>query len=79
MIILILIHEVICFSDVGTFEMFARMLTVHCDQNDSYEITLNGFLSQKNKRNKKRNFRSPLWETFLSVKAQVGMFTKLST
>ena len=26
--------------------------------------------SQKNKRNKKRNFRSPLWETFLSDKAE---------
>ena len=23
--------------------MFVRMLTVHCDQNDSYEITINGF------------------------------------
>ena len=24
-------------------EMFVRMLTVHCDQNNSYEITINGF------------------------------------
>ena len=24
-------------------EMFVRMLTVHCDQNDSYEITINGY------------------------------------
>ena len=23
--------------------MFVRMLTVHCDQNNSYEITINGF------------------------------------
>ena len=23
--------------------MFVRMLTVHCDQNNSYEITTNGF------------------------------------
>ena len=37
------------------------------------------FSSQKNKQYKKRNFRSPLWETFLSIKAEVGMFTKLST
>ena len=32
---------------------------------------------QKNQRNKKRNFRSPLLETFLSIKTKVGMFTKL--
>ena len=55
--------------------MFVRMLTGHFDQNDSYEW----FSRQKHKRNKKRNFRSPLWETFLSVNAEVGMFTKLST
>ena len=60
-------------------EMFAGMLTVHCDQNNSYEITINGLQVRKIKRNKKRNFRSPLWETFLSVKAEVGMFTNLST
>ena len=53
--------------------MSVRMLTVHCDQNDSNEITVNG--CQKNKRNKKRYFRSPLWETLLSDKAVVGMFT----
>ena len=35
--------------------MFVRMLTVHCDQNDSYEITNNGFQVSKNKRNDKRN------------------------
>ena len=25
-----------------TEDMFVRMLTVHCDQNNSYEITING-------------------------------------
>ena len=40
-------------------EMFVRMLTVHCDQNNSYEITMNGFQFRK-KRNKQRNFRSQL-------------------
>ena len=55
------------------------MLPVHWDQSDIYEITINGFASQKNKQNKKRNYRSPLWETFLSLEAEVGMFTKLST
>ena len=28
-------------------EMFVRMLTVHCDQNNSYEITINGFQVKK--------------------------------
>ena len=28
-------------------EMFVRMLTVHCDQNNSYEITINGFKVRK--------------------------------
>ena len=27
--------------------MFVRMLTVHCDQNNSYEITINGFQVRK--------------------------------
>ena len=37
------------------------------------------FSSQKNKQNKKQNFRSPLWEIFLGVKEEVRIFTKLST
>ena len=28
-------------------EMLLRMLTVHCDQNNSYEITINGFQVRK--------------------------------
>ena len=28
-------------------EMFVRILTVHCDQNNSYEITINGFQVRK--------------------------------
>ena len=28
-------------------EMFVRVLTVHCDQNNSYEITINGFQVRK--------------------------------
>ena len=55
------------------------MLTVHCDQNNSYEITTNGFQVRKINEIRTRNFRSPLWETFLSVKAEVGIFTKFST
>ena len=59
-------------------EMFVRMLTVHCDQNDSYEITINGY--QVREINEIRNvFLSSLWKTFLGVKAKVGIFTKLST
>ena len=30
-------------------EMFVRMLTVHCDQNDIYEITINGYQVRKMK------------------------------
>ena len=60
-------------------EMFVRMLTVHSDQNNSYEITINGFQVRKMIEMKKRNFRSTLWETFFSVKAEVGMLAKLST
>ena len=29
------------------YEMFVRMLTVHCDQNDSYEKAINGFQVRK--------------------------------
>ena len=45
--------------------MFVRTLAAPSDQNNSYEI---------------RNviFSLQLWATFLSVKAKVGMFTKLS-
>ena len=35
------------------FEMFLRMQTVHCDRNNSYEITINGY--QVRKINKIRN------------------------
>ena len=28
-------------------EIFVRMLTVHCDQNNSYDITINGFQVRK--------------------------------
>ena len=63
----------------ATLEMFVLMLTVHCDQNNSYQITANGFQVRNIIENKKRNFRSPPWETFLSVKVEVGVFTKLST
>ena len=52
-----------------TVEMFVRMLTVHCDQNDSYEITINGF-----KVRKIRETRNVIF-----IKAKVGMFTKFST
>ena len=30
-----------------SYEMFVRMLTVHCNQNNSYEITINGFQVRK--------------------------------
>ena len=35
------------FKYASSNEIFVRMLTVHCDQNDSYEITVNGFQVRK--------------------------------
>ena len=32
---------------ICNLKMFVRMLTVHCDQNNSYEITINGFQVRK--------------------------------
>ena len=65
-------------------EVVARKWNIKRDKlreayNEILEITINDFQVRKIKRNKKRNFRSPLWETFLSDKVEVGMFTKLST
>ena len=34
-------------TDHVNCEMLVRMLTVHCDQNNSYEITINGFQVRK--------------------------------
>ena len=59
--------------------MSVRMVVVHYYQNNSYEITINGY--QASKINEIRNIifgLQPL-ENFLSVEAEVGMFTKLST
>ena len=57
--------------------MFIRMLNVLCDQNECSEIAINGY--QVRKKKKKRHLWFPLWKTFLRVKSEVGMFTKLST
>ena len=41
------------FREIGALvslkyiEMFIKMLTVHCDQNKSYEITINGYRVRK--------------------------------
>ena len=48
--------------------MFARILVVRCDQNDSHEINVNGY--QARKINKIRN---------VSDKSGVEMLPKLST
>ena len=34
----------------STPEMFVRMLAVHCDQNYSYEIIMNGYQARKNQQ-----------------------------
>ena len=52
--------------------MFVRMVAIYYDQNNSYEITLNGY--QARKINKIRNlFFLSLepWKTFLSVKGML--------
>ena len=59
--------------------MFVRMLAVHSDQNDSYELTMSGYQARKINEIRNVNFGLQLWEAFLSVKAEVGMFIKLST
>ena len=35
------------------------MLAIYCDQNNSYEISMNQYQAKKYKRNKKHTFRSP--------------------
>ena len=47
--------------------MFVRMLTVHCDQDNSYEITISGF--QDRKINKIINVIFGLW---ISLSTQLG-------
>ena len=49
------------------------------DQNNSYQITMNGYQARKITEIRNVIFGLQLWETFLRVKAEVGMFTKLST
>ena len=40
--------RVVCFEKhVGLMKCLLRMLTVHCDQSNSYEITINGFQVRK--------------------------------
>ena len=55
------------------------ILKVHNDQNDSYEVNMNGYQARRIKEIRQISFGLQLWETFLRVKAEVGMFPKLST
>ena len=48
-------------------------------QNNSYEMTMNGYQARKINEIRYVIFSLKLWEIFLSDKAQVGMFTMLST
>ena len=60
--------------------MFLGMMAVHWDQNNIYEITMNGYQSRKINKIRNVTFDVQLWETSLSIKAEeVGMLTKLST
>ena len=40
-------HPILGIEVTRLYEMFVRMLTVHCDQNNRYEITINGFQVRK--------------------------------
>ena len=66
-------------SNKQSSEMFVRMLTVHCDYNNSYEITINGF--QVRKINEIRNviFGLRYGKPSLALRQKLGMFTKFST
>ena len=50
-----------------------------CEGGNGYEITINGYQARKINEIRGEIFSLQLWETFLTVKAEVGMFTKLST
>ena len=73
--LLLNITKTLHFWDINTFsnEMFVRMLTVHCNQNDSYEITMN---DQDRKINEIRDLIFGLQP---SIKAKFWNVTKLST
>ena len=64
---------------ISTYEMFLIMLAVHCDQNSSNEINMNGYQARKINETRTVIFGLQPWETFHRVKVEVGMFTKLST
>ena len=53
--------------------IFVRILAVHSDQNNSYEITMNGHQGRKINEIRDVVFYFQLWETFLSIMAEVGM------
>ena len=55
------------------------MLAVYCNQNNIDEITMNGYQVRKISKIRNLIFGLKIWETFLGVKAKVGMFTRLST
>jgi hypothetical protein len=55
------------------------MVAVHWDQNNSYEFFMNGYETRTIREIRNIIFGVQLWETFLGVKEEVLMFTKLST
>ena len=48
--------------------MFVRMMAVHCDQNNSYEITVNGYQARKIIEIRNVIFGFQPWEMYISVK-----------
>ena len=59
-------------QSISSDEMFVRILTVHCDQNNGYEITINGF--QVRKINEIRNviFGLPYGKPSSALRTKLG-------
>ena len=58
--------------------MFVRILAVHCDQNDSYEITRNGYETRK--INEIRNVKAKFWmltKDFILAKITIDLYYSL--
>ena len=66
-------------DNVITDKESIQKLHIFYQNNNSYEITMNGYQARKINEIINAIFGLQLWETFLSVMAEVRIFTKLST
>ena len=56
--------------------MSVRMVVVHYYQNNNYEISMNGYQASKINEIRDLIFGFQRWETFLSIEAEIVMFTE---